>query len=430
MTMTTHTRSLLLATLLAGLVPTLAQPADGNPVPGAATAVVATNAVVQPKHVTLGLDRVAVLQIDLFGEPLWKYLAAIAYLALAVVSAKLIDWLLNARLRALAARSKTRLYDILIDLVRGPVRVVVFVIVLHIGLDLFAFAPWLSHYISIALRVVVAWSLTYVVLRLTDIFLQVWRERAVAAEDKLFDNHLFPIIRKAVKAFVVVTAALLTTQNLGVNITSLLAGLSVGGLALGLAAQDTIANLFGAVAIFLDTPFRVGDRIQIESHDGVVEEIGVRSTRLRNLDGHLVSIPNKTMGNASIVNISKRPNIKTVMNIGVTYDTSTEQVKQASAILNEVFRSHAMTADVWISFNQFADSSLNFLIIHWWNSTDYKAYLAGMQEMNLELKRRFDAAGIAFAFPTRTLYVKQDSDWRIHDAAPAGPAAGVVGAPA
>jgi len=102
-----------------------------------------------------------------------------------------------------------------------------------------------------------------------------------------------------------------------------------------------------------------------------------------------------------------------VMTIGITYDTPTEKVKRAGEIIQEVFKSHPMTADVWVSFNQFADCSLNFLVIHWWNSTVYKDYLAGMQEMNLALKARFDAAGISFAFPTRTLYVKQDSDWRI-----------------
>lgn len=420
MKMMAFARSLLLALLLVWLLPTVAQPTNTNAAPTAGAATSSTNAPAKVRQLTFGLERVDFLKYELLGEPLWKYLAALAYLLLAVASAKFIDWLVNSRLRALTEKTRTKLDGILIDVIRGPVRVVVFVVLLHIGFDLFDFSPRLSHYVSVALRVVVAWSLTYVALKLTEIFLQMWRQRAVAAEDKLFDQHLFPIIRKALKAFVVVTAALLTTQNLGVNITSLLAGLSVGGLALGLAAQDTVANLFGAVSIFLDKPFRVGDRIQVESHDGMVEEIGVRSTRLRNLDGHLVSIPNKTMGNASIVNISKRPNIKTVMNIGVTYDTPTEGVKQASAILNEVFKGHPMTADVWISFNQFADSSLNFLVIHWWNSTDYKAYLDGMQEMNLELKRRFDAAGINFAFPTRTLYVKQDSDWRIHDAAPAG----------
>ena len=123
-------------------------------------------------------------------------------------------------------------------------------------------------------------------------------------------------------------AALVTLDNLGINITAAIASLSIGGLAVGLAAQDTLANLFGAVAIFLDKPFKIGDRIQIENVDGPVESIGLRSTRVRNLDGHLVTIPNKTMGNATIVNIAARPNIKTVMNIGITYDTPLEKVRR------------------------------------------------------------------------------------------------------
>ena len=214
----------------------------------------------------------------------------------------------------------------------------------------------------------------------------------------------------------VVVAVLVTSQNLGFNITAALAGLSVGGLALGLAAQDTVANLFGAVAIFIDKPFRMGDRITLENIDGVVETIGLRSTRIRNLDGHLITVPNKTMGNATITNITLRPNIKTVMNIGITYDTSTDQLKHALQILEEIYRGHSMTSDVWISFDKFADSSLNILVIHWWNSTDYKAYLAGMQDMNLAIKKRFDQERIGFAFPTQTLYVKQDSEWRLNGA--------------
>ncbi|MFN7141455.1 MAG: mechanosensitive ion channel family protein, partial [Limisphaerales bacterium] len=123
--------------------------------------------------------------------------------------------------------------------------------------------------------------------------------------------------------------------------------------------------------------------------------------------------PNKTMGNATITNITKRPNIRTNMDISITYDTPVEKVKLATQILNDVYRSHPKTFDLIISFNRFADSSLNILVVHWWNSTDFKEYLAGMQELNLKVKERFDAEGINFAFPTRTLYLKQDSDWRI-----------------
>jgi MscS family membrane protein len=234
-----------------------------------------------------------------------------------------------------------------------------------------------------------------------------WRHRATHEEYRAFDEQLFPIVSKSLKVFVVVVAVLVTSQNLGINITGLIASLSIGGLALGLAAQDTLANLFGAVAVFVDKPFRVGDRIKLDAVDGVVESIGLRSTRVRNLDGHLITVPNKTVGNATITNVTRRPNIKTEMNIGIPYDTPMDKVKLALKILEETYRQHPMTADLLVSFNKFADSSLNILIVHWWNSTDFKAYLEGMQELNLAIKQRFDEAGVEFAFPSQTHYVKQ-----------------------
>jgi MscS family membrane protein len=190
------------------------------------------------------------------------------------------------------------------------------------------------------------------------------------------------------------------------NISAILASLSIGGLAIGLAAQDTLANLFGAVAVFVDKPFRIGDRIKVDSVDGNVEVIGLRSTRVRTLDGHLASIPNKTVGSATIVNVTERPTIKTEMNLGVTYDTSAENLRLALRIVEEVYRGHAKTSDLIVSFNRFADSALNIQVIHWWGGTDFREQLAGMQEMNLKLKERFDASGISFAFPTQTLYVR------------------------
>ena len=177
----------------------------------------------------------------------------------------------------------------------------------------------------------------------------------------------------------------------------------------GLAAQDTIANLFGAVAIFLDKPFHLGDRIKVESVDGMVEGIGLRSTRIRNLDGHHVTIPNKLMGNAIITNITRRPTIKTEMNLGLTYDTPVEKVKRATLILEEIFRANPKTADLIISFNKFGDSALNILVVHVWNGTDAKQHFAEMQELNLQIKQRFDAEKIEMAFPTQTVYLKTEA---------------------
>lgn len=358
---------------------------------------------------TFGLDRIAWLQITWLGNPLWQYLASLIYIALALSASKLLDFLFRTQLKKLAARTKTQLDDLLLDLTRGPIKIICFVFLLHIGLRVFAWPDWAAAIISNGLKVIVACSITYVALKCVDLGMGLWQKRLDANDQNILDMQLFPVIRKSLKVFIVVVSTLVTTQNLGMNVTGLLASLSIGGLAVGLAAQDTLSNLFGAVALFADRPFRVGDRIQLDAIDGSVEAIGLRSTRVRNLDGHLVTIPNRTMANASITNVSKRPNIKTVLNIGVTYDTPADTVERAITIIEAIFKSHPMTDDLIVSFNKFNDSSLNILVVHWWNSTDFKEYLNGFQKLNLELKRRFDAEGIEFAFPTQTIYMKDGS---------------------
>jgi MscS family membrane protein len=372
-----------------------------------------------PKHIhlTFFLDRVEFLNAaSAFGEPLWKYLASMIYIFLAFYVSKFLDFLTRVWLAKWTAKTKTQLDDLLLGLLNGPVKIVSFVILLNIGLGVFDWPPLVNKILDKGLKVVVAATITYAILKLIDLLMGYWKQRSVADADRSFDEQLFPIIRKSLKVFIVVVAVLVTSQNLGFDITAAIAGLSVGGLALGLAAQDTVANLFGAVAIFIDKPFRIGDRIQLESVDGTVETIGLRSTRVRNLEGHLITVPNKTMGNATITNITRRPNIKTLINIGLTYSTSAHKVQRALEILREVYHDHPKTFDCLISFNKFADSALNIQVVHWWNSTDYKEYLTGLQQMNLALKERFDKEGIEFAFPTQTLYLKQDSPWRVDGA--------------
>jgi MscS family membrane protein len=357
---------------------------------------------------TFGLNRVVWLQGSLLGNPLWQYLAAIIYVVLALYAAKLVDYLVQVQLRKLVEKTETEIDDLMLDLAHGPVKVIAFVVLLHVGLRVFSWPEWAETFISNGLKIIVAGSLTYLLLKLVDVGMEVWQKRILASGETVLDMHLFPVIRKSTKVFVLVVAVLVTTQNLGMNVTGLLASLSIGGLAVGLAAQDTLSNLFGAVALFTDKPFRIGDRVQLDKIDGEVEGIGLRSTRIRNLDGHLVVVPNRTMANASLTNVSKRQKIKTVMNIGITYDTPAEGVQRAIKIIDEVYRPHPQTADLIVSFDKFESSSLNILVVHWWNSSDYKEYLQNFQLLNLELKRRFDAAGISFAFPSQTLYLKSD----------------------
>ena len=380
----------------------------------AASRLVAGIANLEGHYLTFGLDRVDVLrEHQWLGQPLWKYGASLIYILLAFYGSKLLDHLVNRWLKQLAAKTETKFDDLLLDLLHGPVKVVAFVIFLHIGLNVFDWPPEAQIWLSRLLILIVASSLTYVAVKVVDLLIGLWLERRSSDQDKVLRQHLVPVLRKSGKAFVVLLAVLLTASNLGVNITSVLASLSIGGLALGLAAQDTLANLFGAVAVYLDRPFQLGDRIRIESVDGTVEVIGLRSTRVRSLDGYLVSIPNKTVGNAIITNVSQRPNIKTEINLGLTYEMTPDQIRRATELLREIFTRDSRTVDLVIGFNKFADSALNILVVHFWKGVDYKEYMAALQAFNLEIKARFDAEGLSFAFPSQTVYHRTDADWQL-----------------
>jgi MscS family membrane protein len=376
-----------------------------------ATVVVPPVVIKEPDQIwlTFGLNRVPALQLrPIGGIPLWQLLASLIYIILAFYVSKLLDYIVSEKLQKWAAKTQTRFDDIAIQLLRGPVKIVSFVILVHVGMRVYSWPEGLAIYMSIVLKIVVALSITYVLLKAVDALMGVWRERTTTAENEQFSRLLLPLIGKIIKVFVVILVVLFTSQNLGFNVTSLIAGVSIGGLAIGLAAQDTLANLFGAIAVLLDKPFKVGDRIQVDGVDGHVESIGFRSTRIRNLDGFVVSVPNKTLGNSTINNVTLRPTLKTVMNIGLTYDTPPGKVVRATRIIEEIYRGKPATTDLVVAFDKFTDFTLNILVVHWWKGGEYKNYLADMQDANLVIMKRFAEERIEFAFPTRTVYVKQD----------------------
>ena len=357
---------------------------------------------------TFGLDHLEFLQRRVMGIPLWQYAASLIYVFLAFYVSKMLDYLIRGRLRKWAQKTSTTLDDILLELLRGPIKIISFVLFLHLGLRLFSWPVWFEDFTSKGLQVIVAVSLTYMVLRFIDLMTGYWKRRAASEDDRSFAEQLLPIIRNSLKVFVLIVAGLLMLQNLGLNITSLIASLSIGGLAIGLAAQDTLANFFGAIVVLVDKPFRIGDLVRLDNVEGTVEIIGFRSTRVRTADGHLVAIPNKTVGNATITNIASRPHIRTVINVGISYDTSTAKLRRAIEILVEIFKKNSLTKDVSATFNRFADSALNIQVVHVWKGTDGPKHLHYLHEVNLEIKERFEREGIQFAFPTQTLFVKRE----------------------
>jgi MscS family membrane protein len=202
-------------------------------------------------------------------------------------------------------------------------------------------------------------------------------------------------------------------QFLGIPLTTLLAGAGVGGLALALAAQDALKNFFGSMMIILDKPFRVGERITAKGYDGVVEEIGLRSTKLRLLNGHQATIPNEDMARLDIENIGRRPHIRHKADLPIRLDTSAEKAERAVAIIRELLDDHEGHNPDYpprVFLNKINRDSLNIRVMYWYAPPDYWKYLDYCANLNLEIKRRFEAEDIHFALPTTTTYVAQQGE--------------------
>lgn len=223
---------------------------------------------------TFGLDRVAVFPHRPVADiPLWQYLASLIYIFLAFYISKCLDFLIRERVRKWAGEKPAKLEDLFVSLVRGPVQTISFVVLLHIGMRIYSWPPAISGFLFGALNILVVCSITYVLLKAVDVLLGLWRERITTTENEQFSRQLLPLIRKSLMVFVVVVALLVTSQNIGLNLTGLIASLSIGGLALSLSAQDTLPNLFGAFAVLIDRPFKVGNRIQLDKVDGTVRPL-------------------------------------------------------------------------------------------------------------------------------------------------------------
>ena len=260
--------------------------------------------------------------------------------------------------------------------------------------------------------VLITIGVTYVVYQMVEL-VSYWLHHLTSKTHTTLDDMIVPVVRKTLRTVAVILGLVQIAQQLSDKpITSILAGLGVGGLAVALAAQDTIKNFFGSLVIFGDHPFQLGDRVVVDGEDGSVEEVGMRSTRIRTLDGHLVTIPNGELANKMIRNISKRPYIKRVANITVTYDTPPEKVERAMEIIKEELnrRNEKMHPDFppRVYFNEFNAASLNILVIYWFAPPEYWDFLEFDQAFNLAVLRRFNEECIEFAFPTQTLYLAGD----------------------
>ncbi|MEJ2721310.1 MAG: mechanosensitive ion channel family protein [bacterium] len=271
------------------------------------------------------------------------------------------------------------------------------------------------------LSVLVILDLTWLVFRLIDALSVHFTLVAGRTETKL-DDQLIPIIRKSLKIFFGVLAFIFAIQNLGYSVASLLAGLGIGGLALALAVQDAISNFFGSITIPLDRPFGVGDWIESDGHEGVVEEIGFRSTRIRTFGKTQMSIPNSVLAKSVVNNWTRMPIRRVKMTVGVTYESSADQMEQAVEGIKRLLKAHPEVYQEFflVNFTDFGSSSLDIFVYYFTTNTMWAEYLRIRQEINLRIMRLLEDLGMEVAFPTRTVYLRRDAEMSQPDV-PSGP---------
>lgn len=321
----------------------------------------------------------------------------------AFVLGKIAYWLIRGVLRAAASRTSTRYDGMFLDMIDEPVVVIVTVVGLWFavrwltlpeGVEIFAWGA-----VQAAITMAAAWMLARMFDALTRNVLQ----PLVDETETDLDDQLLPVIRKGGKTAIWALGVVMALNNAGYDVLALIAGLGLGGLALAMAAQDTIKNVFGGFTIFTDRPFAVGDRIAVSGFDGVVTEIGVRTTRLRTLAGRQVTIPNSSIANTSVENITSEPSRKVTMTLGLTYDTPPGQMRRAMEALREIVDDQGddMDGDPIIGFSGFGEFSMNILFIYYIRSGHDVTEVSN--NVNLAILERFNDEELEFAFPTQTI---------------------------
>ena len=259
-----------------------------------------------------------------------------------------------------------------------------------------------SSLVHIAFSISIIWA----IYSLSNILFRRLQRLALHTESEL-DDQLIPLFSKVVRLAIIIIGGLITAQNLGLNVASLLAGLGIGGLAFALAAKDMAANLFGSIMILLDQPFTVGDWIVTNNVEGTVEEIGFRSTRIRTFYNSIISIPNSTLANVNIDNMGQRHyrRIKTIL--GITYDTSPEKIEAFTSGIKSLIEKHPYTkkGDYHVVFNEYGDFSLNILVYVFLEVSNWEKELLERENLFLDINRLAHEMGVEFAFPTQTLHV-------------------------
>ncbi len=343
-----------------------------------------------------------------WGNTVLDWFVAIGIVMLCYIGAKVILYFTNKVVRKFTEKTKTQLDDILIDKLEEPLAVAVTIAGLFWAVEYLHIPnPSAEKFLNKLLLFGLVLNVTWAVARTLDALISEYLVPLTEKTNNSFDDQLVPIAQKAAKYTIWSLGIVLALDNLDFDIGAMIAGLGIGGLALALAAQDAVKNIFGGIMIFVDKPFKLGDRIQINGFDGIVEMVGLRSTRVRTLDGRLVTMPNSKFNDNEITNVTLEPNTRIILKLGLTYETPPEKIELANSILKDIVNTNQDEIDEkhFISFNDFGDFSLGITFVYFIRKEG--DFFNTQNKISMQILKRFNENGLEFAFPTQTIYKKE-----------------------
>ncbi len=342
------------------------------------------------------------------GLYLWQHIGILLLILVSFLIHKLLTFLLdNALYKGAAQMGYDRLVRPYLLPVARPLSLFIVFVFVMVVFPILQLPVEVAKYFTFAFRAILPFFAMLVFYKLVDVF-ALYLEKMAGQKESSLDNHVVPLIKKVLRVFVVIIGGLFILQNLDVNITALLAGLSIGGLALALAAQDTLKNLFGSLMIFIDKPFSVGHWVSSGDLDGTVEEVGFRSTRIRTFRNSLTYIPNGKLADSVIDNHGLRQYRRFFMHISITYDTPPDLIEVFVEGLRKIVEDHPQTRKDFylVEFNEMADFSLKIIFYTFFAVPTWKEELRARHEVLLEIVRLAEKLGVRFAFPTSTLHME------------------------
>ncbi len=337
-----------------------------------------------------------------WGNPMYKYILAVAAIAVGFAVVNVIKQVAAKKLRELSKKTTTLIDDFIVDILEKLALPVANILVVFLSLKILAMPPLAEK----AVNTVLMACLTFAVARFAYLstafaFKQYWIRQG---KSDALERSLNGILR--VVGFLIWSLAVIFfLDNIGFKVSTVIAGLGIGGVAVALAAQAILQDLFSYFSIIFDRPFEVGDFIIIDSFLGTVEYIGIKTTRIRSLSGEQLIFSNTDLTNSRVRNYKRMQLRRVVFGIGVTYNTPLENLKEIPKIIKGIIENIPDTRFDRAHFASYGDFSLNYEIVYYVLDSDYNKYMDIQQEINFRIKEEFDKRGIEFAFPTQTIYM-------------------------